>query len=204
MINRMNTKNPLQGVAHRSVLTIRKPDAGRGSGKVSPALASAEGDSVDAEKSRAERKMEIEQSKRLSIYEQLAEMRERQETLRANARRLKEELEAAREAAKAQADYFKIMRICMEIAARIIRGDNVPQSDEDFLLEHAPGLYKIAMSVRNYNKEDPEDHESLLDDDKEKSPAQKALGEDMANQLNASASSGGAASSGTASAPSAE
>ena len=70
----------------------------------------------------------------------------------------------ARETARAQAEAWRIKRLVMEIAARIIRGDNVPQRDKDFLLEHSPGMFKLAMSLRDVNNEDPEDHASIAED----------------------------------------
>jgi len=76
---------------------------------------------------------------------------------------LRDNLEAAREAADAQAEHFRKMRIAFKIAARIMRGDNVPQQDKDFLLEQSPGLFKLAMTARRMDNDDPEDHEALSD-----------------------------------------
>ncbi|MCL2874483.1 MAG: hypothetical protein FWE29_06105 [Defluviitaleaceae bacterium] len=67
--------------------------------------------------------------------------------------------------AKEAAAHDRKMRIAFEIAARIMRGDNVPQSDKDFLLEHSPGLFKLAMSARNHNNENPEDHDALANEE---------------------------------------
>ena len=51
--------------------------------------------------------------------------------------------------------------LALRIAARIMRGDNVPQRDKDFLLEKNPGMYMLAMSTRNMNNDDPKDYDSL-------------------------------------------
>jgi len=105
--------------------------------------------------------------------------------------RLRQDMENAREAAEAEAEYWEKMRIAMEIARRIMRGDNVPPQDESFLMEHNPGLYKLATSLRDFTNDDPEDHDSLLGDQRE--------GNQLADQINAlmgtSAPSGDSSSS---------
>ena len=50
----------------------------------------------------------------------------------------------------------------MTIAARIMRGDNVPQSDKNFLIMQSPGLFMMAMSSRNPNNENPTDYDALV------------------------------------------
>jgi len=74
-------------------------------------------------------------------------------------------LNAAREAAEAQAEHFRKMRIAFEIAARIMRGDNVPQKDKDFLMKHSPGLFKLAMTARPTDNDDAKDHKEALSDE---------------------------------------
>ncbi|MCL2575789.1 MAG: hypothetical protein FWE33_05085 [Defluviitaleaceae bacterium] len=79
----------------------------------------------------------------------------------------RENLEAAKEAADAQAEEFRKMRIAFEIAARIMRGDNVPQKDLDFLLKQSPGLFKMAMTARPTDNEDGKDHTEALSKNEE-------------------------------------
>jgi len=74
----------------------------------------------------------------------------------------RENMDAAREAAEIQAEEFRKMRIAFEIASRIMRGDNVPQQDLDFLLEQSPGLFKLAMAARRMDNEDAKDHDKAL------------------------------------------
>ncbi|MCL2171640.1 MAG: hypothetical protein FWB71_05745 [Defluviitaleaceae bacterium] len=76
-------------------------------------------------------------------------------------RRMREQMEQAAEASREQAAHWRNQRKAMKIAMRIIRGDNVPQQDYDFLLEHNPGLFKLAVSLRDMNNDDPEDHDAL-------------------------------------------
>ena len=87
-----------------------------------------------------------------------------------------ESMENARELAKAEAERLRKMQIAMEIAARIMRGDIVPPSDKDFLLEQSPGMYKLAMSSRNHNNGDPEEHAPLATE-KNMSAPEGALGQ---------------------------
>ena len=100
---------------------------------------------------------------RMGIAEQIREAQNHINHLRAERARLAEQLQSARELAEAQAEAFRKQQIAMEIAARIMRGDNVPQSDKDFLLKHSPGLYKLAMATRNHENDNPEDHDALAE-----------------------------------------
>lgn len=100
-----------------------------------------------------------------SIAAQILEARERQAALRAERMEFARQMEGAREAADAQAEYLRLLMLAMQIAARITRGDNVPQSDKDFLLEQSPGMYMLAMASRNHHNEDPKDHEALARDE---------------------------------------
>ena len=53
---------------------------------------------------------------------------------------------------------------CSIIATRIMRGDKVSDQDLRFLMEHDPHLYFIAIMSR-VEKEDPEEYESITDDE---------------------------------------
>ena len=110
-----------------------------------------------------------EGSRRATLAEKVREFRENQEVNREKMRRLTEDAENARAAAKEQAEHWRNQRIAMEIAARIMRGDNVPQEDKDFLLEHSPGMFKLDMSVRQRN-ENPEDYDQLSPRERQNEP----------------------------------
>ncbi len=59
---------------------------------------------------------------------------------------------------------------CIKIALRIMNGDQVPLQDHRFLAEKEPALYENAIMMRRHN-EDPEKHDSLLDDEKKDTAA---------------------------------
>jgi len=69
-----------------------------------------------------------------SPLDHVVELRERQTVLREKMREMARQMEQAREAARIQAEQFRLMRIALEIAARIMRGDNVPPCDKDFFV----------------------------------------------------------------------
>ena len=77
---------------------------------------------------------------------------------------LKEMAENSKEQCEAMEEGFDVLAKCFAIAMKIQKGDNVPQSDHEFLLENNPDLYEMAMAMREF-KEDPEDCESVLEDD---------------------------------------
>ncbi|MCL2845998.1 MAG: hypothetical protein FWE23_11230 [Chitinivibrionia bacterium] len=54
------------------------------------------------------------------------------------------------------------------IAMRIMRGDNVPKKDEDFLFEHNPELYMKAIKIRAMTEnQNPKDYDSLFEDEED-------------------------------------
>jgi hypothetical protein len=116
--------------------------------------------------------------------------------------RLAEDRESARAMAESLAEEARIWLIVLEIFRRIVKGDNVPKSDEDFLAANSPGLYMIAMISRQ-EKENPENpepiapnesngHNSLYSGDSDKSDGASAP--DV--QKSAAATAGGGASFG--------
>lgn len=100
--------------------------------------------------------------------------------------RLAAQRESARETAEIQGEQSRDMQKAMEIASRIMNGDNVPQSDKDFLLETSPGMFKLAMSARRLDNENPEDYDALARDRTDSDPAARVLGEDMVRMIHAS------------------
>ena len=65
---------------------------------------------------------------------------------------------------------------CLKIAASIMKGNRVPPEDLKYLMDNDPAGYKLAMAMRR-EKKDPEDCESVLDDEDKNSAAQESGGE---------------------------
>ena len=174
MINMMNNINSaaLFKNIFRLPATLSPKDGG-----TAPTPSGQKTDTVEI--SLAARLLES-QAEQMSIVNHMREMRDRQAAARAEWMEFNKQMENAREAAEAQAEHFRQIQIAMEIAGRIMRGDNVPQTDKNFLLEHSPGLYKLAMTARNFNNENPKDHEALAKDENA-SPADKIPGQNTAN-----------------------
>jgi hypothetical protein len=63
---------------------------------------------------------------------------------------------------------FDTLLKCIRIAFRIMKGDNVPARDDRFLFENEPAMHMRAWLMR-LHKCDPEDHDSVLDDEDVKS-----------------------------------
>lgn len=81
---------------------------------------------------------------------------------------LKEMAENSIEQCEVMEEEFDVLAKCFAIAMKIQNGNNVPQSDHQYLLENNPELYEMAITMREF-KEDPEDCESVLEnEDKEK------------------------------------
>lgn len=59
---------------------------------------------------------------------------------------------------------------CFKIASRIMAGDQVPPKDRQYLMEHQPDLYKMAMSLQSVKKE-PKKYKSVLEDEEKKQDA---------------------------------
>ena len=132
-----------------------------------------------------EERKEEDEGDRLEISNRAKELTSKLDWLTTETRRMSEQAQNAREAMREQNEELRRQRIAQQIAARIIRGDNVPIRDENFLLEVNPGLYKLAMSARNLNNDDPKDYDALSEKDGERqTAAQRVLGQDMAQFLN--------------------
>ena len=74
--------------------------------------------------------------------------------------RLAEDRESAKAMADAYAEEAKRWQIVLEIFKRIMRGDKVPKSDEDFLAANSPALFMMAMVARQEN-ENPKEHDPI-------------------------------------------
>lgn len=73
-------------------------------------------------------------------------------------------LEAKKKELDALARQLDVLEKCQKIAASIIKGNNVPPKDLQYLMNNDPDGYKLAMAMRRQNP-DPEDEKSVLDDE---------------------------------------
>ena len=118
------------------------------------------------------------QPKRSTIWDLLSPKEEKKDTLT--------------EAAEAR-------KLCAKIAARIRKGDKVPQKDMRYLFKTDPHLYQMTMIMRR-EKEDPKKWDSLLKGDEgQRAREATASPEAAAPAPLAGPSSGGAPSGGGAS-----
>ena len=86
---------------------------------------------------------------------------------------MRREMERIREQSEGAGEGYALWAKCIRIAMRIVQGDNVTLKDDKFLAENEPELHMRAWMMR-VPKDDPEDHESLLDDEEEKDAAEAA------------------------------
>ncbi|MCL1830663.1 MAG: hypothetical protein FWG21_04455, partial [Oscillospiraceae bacterium] len=88
--------------------------------------------------------------------------------MRAEGEKIRNQIESMKQDGEAAAKALEIQRKCFIIAMRIIRGDDVHPADHRLLAENEPEMYNKAILLRR-QKEDPEKHERLSEDEKEKS-----------------------------------
>lgn len=106
-------------------------------------------------------------------------------------------LESKKNELDAMSKNLKTLNKCQKIAAAIMRGDRVPPEDLQYLMEHDNEGYKMALALRK-PKKDPEDVESVLDEeDKKSGSARESGGETPSVESSAPSESGGEASSAT-------
>ena len=108
--------------------------------------------------------------------------REQQRQSRMNAEPSSDELDLLSQG-------LKVLELCQKIAASIMKGDNVPPEDLKFLMENDPDGYRLAMALRRH-KEDPEDVDSVLEDEEKRDSSADETGGGEAPSVEASASSG--------------
>lgn len=99
-----------------------------------------------------------DEAKKLLAEEQLAELNEKTKYYK----ELFDQLDDVSNDDNPYADDLKVLQIAM----RIIAGDNVPSKDERFLAEKDPAMYGRALLLRR-QKDDPKDYKSLLEDKKD-------------------------------------
>lgn len=91
-----------------------------------------------------------------------------------------------------------VLSKCQKIAASIMKGDHVPPEDLKYLMDHDAAGYKLAMAMRR-EKKDPEDVESVLDEEDKNGTVERSDGGGEAPAVSAAgATSGGGGSSATA------
>ena len=115
---------------------------------------------------------------RANLRADSADLRNHHNSILEQLREMTQQMQQAREAGEAAAEAWRIKLKSLRIAVRIMNGDNVPQIDHDFLIEHNPGLYKMAMSARQHN-DDPTDYDALSADEGEGTAAADVIGADV-------------------------
>lgn len=107
--------------------------------------------------------------------------RERQEALKqklAGQSDLLNQLDSANETADAQGENFRVMERCFKIASNIMSGKRVPPKDLQYLMEHDPKLYQLAVAMRRSDKDDKECDPVVKDEDEEASTGETGSGLD--------------------------
>lgn len=99
--------------------------------------------------------------------EELEEMKKSEET-RSLAEMYQEQLESAKEAAKAAGEGYEDMGKALEIARRMMHGDIVPSSDEKFLMDYNKDVYMAAKNMQAMaQNEKSKKYDSLLEDEED-------------------------------------
>ena len=132
-----------------------------------------------------------EQNRRMWQYQQEREQRRQS--------RLDSELSAldtAKNRLKRMEDELDILSKCQKIAASIMKGNRVPPEDLRYLIEHDQAGYKLAMAMRRHNP-DPEDEESVLDDEDRNGAVEGSGGGEAFPGLSVPAPGGGTPDTGT-------
>jgi len=80
-----------------------------------------------------------------------------------NLEEFKEMMKQLRESSDGKNPYIDRIK-CIQIAMRIMSGDNVPNKDKYFLAENEPQMYSNALLLRKQNDK-PKDYDSILEDD---------------------------------------
>lgn len=76
------------------------------------------------------------------------------------------QMEIAQQQTEEEQKKLETLLQCMEIFRRISGGDNVPQADHEYLLEHDSAMYARAITLR-FPKQDPYDYDQLSTNENE-------------------------------------
>lgn len=99
--------------------------------------------------------------------EELEEMK-KSEQMQSLTEMYQEQLESAKEAAKAAGEGYEDMGKALEIARRMMHGDIVPSSDEKFLMDYNKDVYMAAKNMQAMaQNEKPKKYDSLLEDEED-------------------------------------
>ena len=101
-------------------------------------------------------------------------------------REANEMLKDLKEMANQKDDIYGVYIKCLEISSRIIKGDNVPPKDIQFLAENEPKLFSDSILLRQ-EKSNPKDYDSLLEDEDVDSTVEDTSQESLA-ELNVNVS----------------
>ncbi|MCL2078626.1 MAG: hypothetical protein FWH17_02150 [Oscillospiraceae bacterium] len=99
--------------------------------------------------------------------EKANDLKSKRENFLNEQRSLLEELRRVGEMSEGLAEGWKIKIKCLQIAMRIMSGNEVPKEDHRFLMENDAELYSRAISMK-IQKTDPEEYDRLSEDDKDK------------------------------------
>lgn len=126
-------------------------------------------DSIESKKNSKEDILTISEEAQLALEEKREEMLREMEEKSAMIENFKEQMKAS----ESEESPYEIELKCLLIAMRIIGGDEVPQKDKSFLMEHKPDMYINSITFRKQS-EDPKKHKSLLKDKKQNDSIQEA------------------------------
>ena len=116
--------------------------------------------------------------------------RERQQRRQDRAGDMLSSLDAKKRELDALAKAMDAMEKCRKIAASIMKGDKVPPEDMEYLMNNDPDGFKLAMAMRR-EKKDPEDCESVLDEEDRRGAAEASQGGEEAPSAEAAGASSG-------------
>lgn len=120
--------------------------------------------------------VELELSGEFSKFteEELEEMKKSEE-MQSLAAMYQEQLESAKEAAKAAGEGVEDMGKALEIARRMMHGDIVPPSDEKFLMDYNKDVYMAAKNMQAMAKnQKPKKYDSLSEEEEGEGEGGKA------------------------------
>lgn len=114
---------------------------------------------IDSKENLKEDILTISEEAQIALEEKREEMLRELEEQSLMIKNFKEQIEAIEN----EENPYEIELKCIIIAMRIIGGDEVPQKDKNFLLEHKADMYINAVTFRRQN-DNPKKHKSLIKD----------------------------------------
>lgn len=170
--------NQVTGIRDGSYSTLLQPENRQAGRKVNAGAGQA---TVRASKQTRMQQykvqgVELELSGEFSKFteEELEEMKKSEE-MQSLAAMYQEQLESAKEAAKAAGEGVEDMGKALEIARRMMHGDIVPPSDEKFLMDYNKDVYMAAKNMQAMAKnQKPKKYDSLSEEEGEEGGEEKA------------------------------